>query len=55
MRPSLHPPDENRKPDTYLVDEILTMIITQFLSPDDPMKIRLQQFLDDVNVFKLVV
>lgn len=31
--------------DTNLVDEVLAMIITELLSPNDPMHVRLHEFL----------
>lgn len=36
---------EDTKGGTDLVDEILTMIVTQFLRPDYSMQVRLHQFL----------
>jgi hypothetical protein len=36
----------------YLVDEVLTMIVTQVLRPDHSVEIRLHQFLDEVHFFE---
>jgi hypothetical protein len=38
----------------YLVYKVLTMIVTQILSPDDPVQVGLQQFLDDVDFLELL-
>jgi hypothetical protein len=38
----------------YLVDKILTMIVTQILSPDDPVQVGLQEFLNDVDFLEFV-
>ena len=32
-----------------LVKEVLTMVIAQFLGSDDPVEVRLEQFLDQVH------
>jgi hypothetical protein len=32
-----------------LIEEVLTMVIAQFLGPDDSVKIRLEQFLHQIH------
>jgi hypothetical protein len=37
---------------THLINEVLTMIITQLLCPDDPMEISLHELLDEVDLLE---
>lgn len=39
---------------TNLVDEVLAVIVTQILCPDHSMKIRLHQFLDEVDFLEVL-
>lgn len=39
---------------THLVDEVLTMIVAQYLSPNDPMEVCFHQFLDEVYFSEII-